>query len=501
MKKIIKFLSGRLFITCVLILFQIMAYFLLFYKISEYSQYIYGFMTFLSLFFAFKIATGNSEPDFKVIWVFFLISVPIFSWILYLLIRKKSPFSKDRKISRKTDKNISSDSFTNQIDDKDIKKQLKYIVSSTETDIYSGTKTVFFPMGDDFFRSLENSLEKAEKFIFLEYYIISEGKVWDRIYEILERKAKKGVEIRILYDDIGTINLLSSKFRKSLKKVGMKSAKFNPFTPFPDIFANYRDHRKIAVIDGKYAYTGGINLADEYSNEKERFGIWKDYGIMLEGDAVNKMTDIFLKIWNYSVGKTESEYEKYRTDYFSENDGIVVPFGSVPSEKENIVRNAYINMISSAKEYVYITTPYLIPDNQTESAIKLAAENGVDVRIIVPHIPDKWYVDAVTKGNYSSLIESGVRIYEYRYGFIHAKSIISDDKSAIIGTANFDYRSFYYLLENLVFLYKSSSIKSLKLDILKTMNEGIEISENDIKDRNYIQKAYYSFMKFFSIFM
>ena len=504
MKKIIKFISGKLFITSVLILMQIIAYFMMFYHISRYSPYIYGFMTFLSLFFAFKTATSDLQPDFKVIWIFFLISVPIFSWIIYIIIRKKKTPEKKRNFLKNINKTIiipKDISLLNQINDDDVKKQINYIVSTTKHGIYNRTASKFFPMGEYFFKNLEETLKKAERFIFLEYFIISKGNVWNRIFEILKFKAKNGVEIRILYDDIGSINLLPYGFRKNLKKYGIKSAKFNPLTPYPDISANYRDHRKIAVIDGKYAYTGGINLADEYSNEKERFGIWKDYGILVEGKAVNEMTAMFLRVWEYSIGKCEENFDKYICDYHSENDGLVIPFGADPSMKENTVKNAYLNMISSAKKYIYITTPYLIPDSETLSALKLASKSGVDVRIIAPHIPDKWYVAAVTKANYDLLLKSGVKIYEYKYGFIHAKSILSDDKSAIIGTANFDYRSFYYLFENLIFLYKTNSIKEIKSDFIKTISESIKITEKDIENRNFIEKAYYSFMNFFAIFM
>lgn len=504
MKKILKFLSGKLFITCIVILMQIIAYFMMFYHISRYSPYIYGFMSFLSVFFAFKTATGDLQSDFKAVWIFFLVSVPIFSWIIYIIIRKKKIPERKRKflkyISRKTliQKDISA---LNHISDDDIKKQINYIISTTQHSVYDETSSCFFPMGNYFFESLEENLKKAEKFIFLEYFIINKGKVWDRIYAILKDKAKNGVEIRIIYDDIGTINLLSYEFRKNLEKDGIKSVKFNPLTPYPDISANYRDHRKIAVIDGKYAYTGGINLSDEYSNEKERFGIWKDYGILIKGKAVNEMTALFLEMWGYCIGKFNENPNKYISDYSSENDGLVIPFGADPSKKENTVKNTYLNMILSAKKYVYITTPYLIPDSETLSLLKLSSKSGIDIRIIVPHIPDKWYVDAVTKANYDSLIKSGVKIYEYRYGFIHAKSILSDDKSAIIGTANFDYRSFYYLFENLVFLYKTKSVKEIKSDFIKTINESIEITEKDLRNRSFMKKAYYSFMKFFSIFM
>lgn len=504
MKKIIKFISGKLFITCILILMQIIAYFMMFYHISKYSPYIYGFMTFLSLFFAFRTATGDLQSDFKAIWIFFLISVPIFSWIIYIIIRKKEIPERKRKLLKAIDETIAipkNTSLINSIDDNDVKKQVRYIVSTTGHSIYNGTATRFFPTGEYFFESLEETLKKAEKFIFLEYFIINKGYVWNRIYDILKNKAENGVEIRILYDDIGTINLLPYNFRKNLEKHGIKSAKFNPLTPYPDISINYRDHRKIAVIDGKYAYTGGINLSDEYSNEKERFGIWKDYGILIEGKAVSEMTAMFLKIWGYSTGVCKEKFNKYIIDYTFGNDGIVIPFGADPSRKENTVKNAYLNMILSAKKYVYITTPYLIPDSETVSALKLTSESGIDVRIIVPHIPDKWYVDAVTKANYDSLIKSGIKIYEYKYGFIHAKSVISDDNSAIIGTANFDYRSFYYLFENLVFLHKTNSVNEIKSDFLKTMSESIEISEKDIENRSCIKKSYYSFMKFFSIFM
>lgn len=504
MKKILKFISGKLFITCLLILLQILAYFIMFYHISRYSPYIYGFMSFLSILFAFRISTGNSQSDFKITWVFFLISVPIFSWILYILIKKKGISEKRIKLCREIQNRISPDkniSLLDNITDDDIKKQVNYIISVTERNIYQNTRTEFFSSGEYFFESLENALHNAENFIFLEYYIICEGRLWSRIYNTLKEKSKNGVEVRILYDDIGTINHLPFSFEKNPEKNGIKFAKFNPITPYPDILANYRDHRKIVVIDGKYAYTGGSNIADEYSNEKMRFGKWKDYGIMIEGNAVKEMTSIFLELWGYSIEKNENDYKKYIKSECAENDGIVIPFCGNPSDKENIIKNAYINMISSAKKYLYITTPYLIPDSETKSALELASKSGIDIKIIVPHIPDKWYVDAVTKANYDSLADSGIEIYEYAPGFIHAKSIISDDKTAIIGTANLDYRSFYYQFENEIFLYKTKSLKSLKSDFLKTVSESIAITKKDIENRNYFKKTFYSFMKFFSVFM
>jgi len=346
MKKIIKFISGKLFITCILILLQIIAYFMMFYHISRYSPYIYGFMTFLSVFFAFKTAIGNLQSDFKTVWIFFFISVPIFSWIIYIIIRKKKLPERKIKLLKDIDKTITlpkDTSLLNFVNDDNIKKQMNYIVSTTEHSIYDKTSSKFFPMGECFFESLEKTLKKAEKFIFLEYFIINNGNVWNRILDILKNKAKNGVEIRILYDDIGTINLLPYNFRKNLEKYGIKSAKFNPLTPYPDISANYRDHRKIAVIDGKYAYTGGINLSDEYSNEKERFGIWKDYGILIKGKAVREMTALFLKMWDYNIGKIEENPNKYFSDYISENEINELDYYDESRRKVDLLLNQYMS--------------------------------------------------------------------------------------------------------------------------------------------------------------
>ena len=504
MKKFFTFISGRLFLTCLLIFLQISAYIFILYYLSGYSSYVYGFMTLLSILFSLKIAVDETNTDFKVIWIFFLLAIPFFSWAFYLIIRRRKAPVKSKKLYNDVNNRIFCEkdiSLLQEIENVDIKKQFGYILSVSSHSLYNETESEFFPTGEEFFKSLENNLKKAEKFIFLEYFIINKGKIWSRIFDILKEKAQNGVEVRILYDDLGTIALLPKSFEKELKQYGIKCAKFNVFSPSPDILINYRDHRKIAVIDGIYSYTGGINLADEYATETKKYGKWKDYGIMLKGKAVKEMTVMFLRLWGYSTSKAEENLSEYLNVTPVKTDGLFIPFGDGPVNAENITKNAYINMILSAKKYAYIITPYLIPDSETEAMIKLAAKSGVDVRIITPNIPDKWYVDAVTKSNYNSLIKAGVRIYEYKPGFIHAKSIISDDKAAILGTANFDFRSFYFLFENSVLIYNSSVINKIKSDIIKCIEDSIEITEEMILKRNFIKKIYYSFMKFFAPFM
>ena len=406
--------------------------------------------------------------------------------------------------------------------------------------IYKNSKTKYFPSGEEYFSALIDELQKAKRFIFIEYYIINEGKMWDSVYSILRVKAQAGLDIRIIYDDLGCINTLPQNFKKELEKNGIKCEAFNPIYPIVTLAHNNRDHRKVVVIDGIVAFTGGINLSDEYINVVKRFGHWKDTGIMVEGTAVESFILMFLETWHIYRDQNEdfskflpdiktlpitTEYVKTRfrkkkikiigrdeqkiTEEVKDNDAVldivksrnefVQPYMSTPMETDEIVaRNVYVNILACADYYVYITTPYLILDPELEEALINCAKRSVDVRIIVPGIPDKKTVYAVTRSQYSSLLKAGVKIYEYEPGFIHAKNVVSDDKVATVGSINFDNRSFYHNYENGVFIYNSPSIRYIKEDFIKTMNASIAVATDYVSHLSLIKRIKISMLKLLS---
>ena len=369
--------------------------------------------------------------------------------------------------------------------------------------LYGNNSFEYYPLGEDAFEAIIADLEKAEKFIFLEFFIVADGVLWQRIKNILIDKASHGVEIKFLYDDYGSMFRTSKQLWQEIKDAGVEVAEFNSIGKYLDkLYLNYRSHQKIVVIDGKVGYTGGFNLADEYVNEVERFGIWKDTGVRIEGDGVFGLTAIFLQMWTMTVEKTIDDYNIYR---YSED------FSTVTSEKditldekksnenqnndngksgfcqviadgpannpENPIADTILQLIYSSSKYLYITTPYLVLDQKLIDNITQAARSGVDVRVITPHIYDKWYVYQVNVANYGPLLKSGVKVYEYTPGFCHAKMGISADVFATCGTINLDYRSFYHHFENGVLIYNNEVITDIKRDFSKTFNECREVTE------------------------
>ena len=349
------------------------------------------------------------------------------------------------------------------------------------------TFTEYLPSGEQKFERLKEELVKAKRYIFLEYFIIQEGIMWDTVLEILKEKVKQGVDVRVIYDDVGSLTTLPYHYERKLE-AGIACCVFNPFVPVLSARLNNRDHRKILVIDGYIGFTGGINLADEYINAYPKHGHWKDSAILLKGDAVWNLTVMFLSLWEYIRGVDE-DYDRYRplpeelaaVRVPDEQGGYVQPFADSPLDNEAVGESVYLNMINQAMDYVYITTPYLILDNEMITALGTAAKSGVDVRIITPHIADKWFVHAVTRANYEALVEDGVRIYEYTPGFIHAKTFASDDELGVVGTINLDYRSLYLHFECGTWLYRTPSVLAVKEDFLKTLEVCREITYEDCR--------------------
>ena len=326
------------------------------------------------------------------------------------------------------------------------------------------------------FPHMLEDLKKAEKFIFLEYFIVEEGIFWNSILDVLKEKAQNGVEVRVVYDDIGCMSTLPGNYYKLLRSYGIKAVCFSRLKGQADNEFNNRSHRKIMVIDGKVGYTGGVNIADEYINEIERFGVWKDVGIRLEGEAVNQLTSIFLGDYELNVKTPVCDFEPYYNQSEDiDNNGYMIPFGDGPQPiyKHRVAKIMIMNMLNQAEDYVYMMSPYLIIDNELCQAMENAAMRGIDVRIITPHIPDKKVVFVMTRSYYKRLTEAGVKIYEYEPGFIHAKVYLSDDKYAIVGTINLDYRSLVHHFENGVWLYKHQVIREIREDMDSTMGQSI----------------------------
>lgn len=334
--------------------------------------------------------------------------------------------------------------------------------------VYQNTEVTYFPGGEAKFAELLRQLEKAERYIFLEYFIIDEGLMWGRILEVLARKAAEGVDVRVMYDGTCEFSTLPRDYPRRLEKLGIQCRVFAPVQPFVSTHYNYRDHRKILVIDGKVGFTGGVNLADEYINHIEKYGCWKDAAVMLEGEGVRTLTILFLEMWSI---RRESEFDKFLSapPYSVPAKGFAAPYGDCPLDGERVGEMVYIDLLNRAKSYIHIMTPYLILDGELETALKFAAERGVDVHLILPHVPDKKFAYALAKTHYASLLDSGVRISEWLPGFVHAKVFVVDDCEAVVGTINLDYRSLYHHFEDAVWMKDTACIPAIEKDFQKTL--------------------------------
>lgn len=485
----LKNIFNRMVIVGILILLQLGLLVMVIWKLSTYFVYFYGISVLLSAVVLLHLISADQNPSYKLAWTIPILLFPVFGGFFYIL-------AGNTKMNKKLTKGLSeiynstvpflqqNPAIIEEIQkqDKSVANQVRYIKDFSLFPVYQNTSSEYLTPGEKFYKKLLEELKKAEHFIFLEYFIIQEGVMWNSILDILEEKAKQGVDVRLIYDDIGCLKTLPYKYDERIRKLGIKCMVFNRLAPVISLIMNNRDHRKITIIDGHTGFMGGINLADEYINEYERFGHWKDAAIMLKGEAVWNLTVMFLQIWEFNHHVKE-DYEmfkphKYHPEPF-ESDGYVQPFGDSPLDHETVGENVYLNILHKARDYIYINTPYLIVDNEMVVALELAAKSGVDVRIVTPHIPDKWYVHTLTRAYYLSLIEAGVKIYEYTPGFIHSKTYICDDEIGVVGSINMDYRSLYLHFECATWLYKTKTVAQIKEDFLKTLEVCTPITEDD----------------------
>lgn len=492
-KRWVRLLFGRRVLFCLMLLIQ--AAFVIFMLLSGLRQYelLSIALRLLSLTASFYIVSRGDRTAYKVTWIIFIMTLPLFGGLLYLSHRLQTSNHSIRGISRHCgDKSRSvlmpdgcgagtpAGEELNRLEkiSPSVMPQAGYLCHTCGFPVWRGTYTEYFPTGEDMFEAMKNELAKAEHFIFLEYFIIEQGVMWGQILDILAEKAAAGVDVRIIYDDIGCFLKLPHDYPKQLEERGIKCRIFNPFVPFWTTIQNNRDHRKIMVIDGHTAFSGGINLADEYINARERFGHWKDNGVMLKGPAVRSFTVMFLAMWQMITGVDE-DYTPFLPEempVYDDEAGFVQPWSDSPLDQEHVSEHVYMQMINRANRYVYITTPYLIIDENLLTALRLAAKSGIDVRIVTPHIPDKRLVHETTRSYYAPLIEAGVRIYEYFPGFIHSKMIVSDDEAAVIGTVNLDYRSFYLHFECGAWIYRSDTVIDMRRDYEDILENCKEIS-------------------------
>lgn len=488
MKKLFRLLFSRFTLIFLAILLQIVAVALLITVFQSYYVWISIIFAAITLVVLLDIINRDMTIEGKLPWALVVALLPVLGIILYISFARNYASKRERKIFAALPR-ASFDNKTAEVPE-NVMGQIKYL-NKMGNSSFNNTDTEYFTDGEGFWQDLLAELDKAEKFIFMEYFIVERGKMFDAILEILKRKASQGVEVRLMYDDVGSLPHVGHPFCHNMRKLGIDCVRFGKLKPIVSAVYNNRDHRKITVIDGKVGYTGGINLADEYINETHPFGYWKDTAVKLTGDGVAALTYMFLQMFDIAQNRSE-RYEKYfvETALFdkeraksdeNQNLGIVIPFGDGPKPlyPDYVARSAYLNMINLAEKSLYITTPYLVCDEAFNEAIIRAADRGIDVNIVIPGIPDKKSVYCLSKQNANKLVNHGVKLYSYTRGFIHAKGIVADDTAGIVGTINLDYRSFMHHYEDGVFMYQTQALRELKEDMLSTIAESQPILKSN----------------------
>lgn len=508
MKKIAHLLFGRFTIIAFAILIQVAWAVGILVLFSNRYSIVMMVVRILADILVLIIVNRWVNPANKLSWTFLIMVSPIFGLVVYLLFGRSKLTKKTARRMDAANKEIQKYISPNENEEKALQKldygvynQSKYINDWAKFPVYRNTSTQYYKCGEEMFPDMLLALKNAKHFIFLEYFIVEEGYMFGEIEKILEQKVKEGVDVRLIYDDVGCIGTLSPNYYRKLQAMGIKCAVFNPFRPIISVVMNNRDHRKIFVVDGNIGFTGGINLADEYINRVERFGYWKDTGIRLEGEAVWNMTAMFLEMWSYITGIkedcTQFMPKVHQTEAFT-SDGFVQPYGDSPLDHENVGENIYLNIIAKAKHYVYIFTPYLIIDHEMLVTLCNAAKSGVDVRIVTPGVPDKKIVYLLTQSYYAPLLKSGVKIYQYTPGFIHAKSFVCDDEIATVGSINLDFRSLYLHFECGVWMYRSKAVLQVKEDCMETFARSAEITYDFCRNRHVFVRMLQSVLRLFA---
>ncbi len=437
----------------------------------------------ISLLLTLDLIRTSKNYSYTLPVIISLILFPILGTLLYIILKNNMNHSKLLKRIKRQEKDSLKYLIPNTKVNISDNSKIKYLTDYSHFPVSTNNDIEYYPLGEIAFEEMLKELKKAEKFIFFEYFIVDHGYMWQSILNILEEKAKNGVDVRVMYDDLGCLSTLDKNYPKELAKLGIKCIPFNRLNPIAGIIMNNRDHRKILVIDGIVAFSGGINIADEYINKTIKHGHWKDNAFKISGDAVWNYTVMFLTMWN-SYKKVDSDFTKFKHKFTkSKENGYVIPYAETPLDDEITGEDVYLNIINQANKYVYIFTPYLIIDTDMINALTLAAKRGVDVRIVIPGIPDKKIVYTLSESYVEPLVKGGVKIYRYTPGFVHSKVFVSDDKVATVGTINMDYRSLYLHFECGCYFENVNIIKDIKKDILDSIDKSHEITKKEAKQK------------------
>ena len=487
-KGIMHALFSRLGLFALLLILQVFALFSVFRWFENILPHLLGGTMLFTILMVLKLLNSGLDSTAKNTWLVVIMAFPVFGILLYLYtqseIGHRAVKVRVEHLIKQTKEAIPQCEETlERLKEREpgAAALVKYVNRSSCHPVFENTKVTYFPLGEAKWEEMLRQLEQAKEFIFMEYFIVDEGLMWGKVLDILSRKAQEGVDVRVMYDGTCEFSNLPHDYPKRLRKLGIKCKMFSPLVPLLSTHYNYRDHRKILVIDGHTAFNGGVNLADEYINHIERFGHWKDTAVMLKGEAARSFTLMFLQMWN--IDEKEPKFDGFldrSVPVADKTQGFVLPFGDCPLDEDKVGERVYMDILNRAAGYVHIMTPYLILDGEMEAALKFAAERGVDVKLILPGIPDKKIPYALAKMHYASLLHSGVKIYEYTPGFVHAKVFVSDDKEAVVGTINLDYRSLYHHFECATWMYETPCIDRIEQDFEETRRKCREVTPETI---------------------
>lgn len=503
-KGILRMIFSRTGLIALLLVVQFLVLFAIFFRLEAFLPHIYGGTAILIVGAVLYLINSHLDPTAKITWLVVIMLLPVFGSLLYLFSCRELGHRALRKriqdLNRETEKALTQSPDTAealQQENYGVAALARYVGSTGHYPVFTNTEVTYFPQGEDKFQAMLQELEKAEKFIFLEYFIVEEGMMWGKILDVLARKAKQGVEVRLIYDGTCELALLPKSYPKKLQQLGIQCRVFAPVTPFVSTHYNYRDHRKILVIDGHTAFNGGVNLADEYINRVEKFGHWKDTAVMLKGEAVRSFTLMFLQMWGVGT-KSEDVTPYLKSPSAGKHTGYVMPYGDCPLDDHRVGQQVYMDILNRAQRYVHIMTPYLILDAEMENALTYAARRGVEVTLLLPGIPDKRPPYALAKSHYKALLAAGVKIHEYTPGFVHAKVFVCDDREAVVGTINLDYRSLYHHFECATYLYGVDAVSQIEKDFQDTLRLCRAVTPESVKQEKWYFKAMGYMLKVFA---
>ena len=502
-RSLLRIVFSRTMLITLLLILNFLYLLSVIFDLFKFVPVLFGSLVVFTAAMELLILNSRDDVDVKLTWAVVVAVLPLLGAALYAFVR----FDLGNRVNRKLLQNSVQASLPFVPEDPGIMEQIqaeaaellpvaRYLTDQANAPAFTNTEVSYYPLGEDFFEALLPELEKAERYIYMEYFLVSEGHMWNSILEILKRKAAEGVDVRFLYDGMNAFSNLPYGYPKELEKLSIRCKMHAPVRPFFSTHYNYRDHRKITVIDGHTAFTGGINLEDCYINIDSPYGHWKDTAIMLKGDGARGFTLLFLQMWNATERTPDFTPCLQRPEHHVRCEGFVIPYGYSPMDDENVGEQVYLHMINRANDYLYIMTPYLIPDEELINALCFAAKRGVDVRLILPGIPDKRSIYALSRSHYRVLIESGVRVYEYTPGFVHAKVFLCDDLHAAVGTINLDYRSLRHHFECSAYLYGLPALADIKEDFHRTQEACRRIYLEDIRKFSRFSKIFTYLAKF-----